>query len=128
MSESHSATCMSSVTSTHALAFSPGSDQSVNDSHLCRFDSLHLGNKSQLPVASLAPGIKRMDFDVTICQNCGDRGFSKALIFCHECQAYAVHCYCLDALPQTFDESLVWLCEDCDPKITKLSCRRHSSR
>ncbi|XP_021641186.2 uncharacterized protein LOC110635989 isoform X2 [Hevea brasiliensis] len=91
MSESHSATCMSSVTSTHALAFSPGSDQSVNDSHLCRFDSLHLGNKSQLPVASLAPGIKRMDFDVTICQNCGDRGFSKALIFCHECQAYAVH-------------------------------------
>ncbi|KAF2291255.1 hypothetical protein GH714_021033 [Hevea brasiliensis] len=28
---------------------------------------------------------------VTICQNCGDRGFSKALIFCHECQAYAVH-------------------------------------
>ncbi|EEF36211.1 hypothetical protein RCOM_0137170 [Ricinus communis] len=51
---------------------------------------------------------------VTICQTCGDGGFSNALIFCDECQVYAVHCYCLAILPATFDEYVLWLCEDCE--------------
>ncbi|XP_012066056.1 uncharacterized protein LOC105629137 isoform X2 [Jatropha curcas] len=58
---------------------------------------------------------------MTICQTCGDRGFSNALIFCHECQVYAVHRYCLDVLPATFDEYVVWLCEDCESKTLQLS-------
>lgn len=58
---------------------------------------------------------------VTICQKCGDRGFDAALIFCDECQAYAVHCYCLDVLPATFDEYVVWLCYHCESKAVKLS-------
>lgn len=58
---------------------------------------------------------------VTICQKCGDRGFDAALIYCDECQAYAVHCYCLDALPATFDEYVVWLCYHCESKAVKLS-------
>jgi hypothetical protein len=30
---------------------------------------------------------------VTICQKCGDKGFSVALIYCDSCQVYAQHRY-----------------------------------
>ncbi|XP_039066584.1 uncharacterized protein LOC120212292 [Hibiscus syriacus] len=52
----------------------------------------------------------------TVCQTCGDRGFSVALIYCDKCQAYAVHRYCLFKLPKTFEEHVVWFCIDCEPK------------
>ncbi|KAL4651051.1 hypothetical protein ACB092_01G130800 [Castanea dentata] len=58
---------------------------------------------------------------VTICQKCGDRGFSVALIYCDRCSVYAQHRYCLDVLPATFDEYVIWFCADCEPKIRKLS-------
>ncbi|KAG5246030.1 PHD finger family protein [Salix suchowensis] len=58
---------------------------------------------------------------VTICQKCGDRGFEVAWIYCDECQAHAVHHYCLDVLPETFDEYVVWLCYHCESKAVKLS-------
>ncbi|KAJ9166781.1 hypothetical protein P3X46_021484 [Hevea brasiliensis] len=58
---------------------------------------------------------------VTICQKCGDRGWTELLIFCRACQAYAVHRYCLDVLPATFDEYAEWLCEDCEPKVATSS-------
>ncbi|KAF9682729.1 hypothetical protein SADUNF_Sadunf05G0138900 [Salix dunnii] len=58
---------------------------------------------------------------VTICQKCGDRGFEVAWIYCDECQAHAVHHYCLDVLPETFDKYVVWLCYHCESKAAKLS-------
>ncbi|KAL0016285.1 hypothetical protein SO802_003354 [Lithocarpus litseifolius] len=58
---------------------------------------------------------------VTICQKCGDTGFSVALIYCDRCSVYAQHRYCLDVLPATFDEYVIWFCADCEPKIQKLS-------
>ncbi|XP_055960344.1 uncharacterized protein LOC126675511 [Mercurialis annua] len=58
---------------------------------------------------------------VTVCQTCGDEGFTNALIFCDECQVYAVHRYCLAVLPETFDEYVVWLCADCESDFSKLS-------
>ncbi|KAJ6412539.1 hypothetical protein OIU84_005568 [Salix udensis] len=58
---------------------------------------------------------------VTICQKCGDRGFEVAWIYCDGCQAHAVHHYCLDVLPETFDEYVVWLCYHCESKAVKLS-------
>ena len=35
---------------------------------------------------------------VTICQKCGDRGFSVALIYCDRCLVYAQHRYDLFAV------------------------------
>ncbi|XP_059454716.1 uncharacterized protein LOC132184940 isoform X2 [Corylus avellana] len=58
---------------------------------------------------------------VTICQKCGDSGWDVALIYCDNCQVYAEHRYCLDVLPKTFDEYVTWFCEDCEPKVGKLS-------
>ncbi|KAF5467778.1 hypothetical protein F2P56_011995 [Juglans regia] len=58
--------------------------------------------------------------DVTICQKCGDRGFSVALIYCAKCQVSAEHRYCLEVLPATFDEYVTWFCDDCEPKVGKL--------
>ncbi|KAJ6399068.1 hypothetical protein OIU77_019753 [Salix suchowensis] len=64
---------------------------------------------------------KQAKQSVTICQKCGDRGFEVAWIYCDECQAHAVHHYCLDVLPETFDEYVVWLCYHCESKAVKLS-------
>ncbi|KAJ4700921.1 RING/FYVE/PHD zinc finger superfamily protein [Melia azedarach] len=58
---------------------------------------------------------------VTVCQQCGDRGFSEALIDCKKCQTTAVHLYCMYLLPESFDEDLIWYCEDCEPKVAKPS-------
>ncbi|XP_038899416.1 uncharacterized protein LOC120086715 isoform X2 [Benincasa hispida] len=54
---------------------------------------------------------------VDICQKCGDRGFLEALNYCKKCQAYPIHRYCLDPLPESFDEYVTWLCEDCEATI-----------
>ncbi|XP_057501926.1 uncharacterized protein LOC130785754 [Actinidia eriantha] len=58
---------------------------------------------------------------VTICQQCGDKGFENAFVFCVSCLNFAVHRYCLPKLPETFDEFVCWFCEDCQPKPTKPS-------
>ncbi|XWS23576.1 hypothetical protein CRYUN_Cryun28dG0026800 [Craigia yunnanensis] len=58
---------------------------------------------------------------VTVCQTCGDRGFSVALIYCDKCQAYSVHRYCLYKLPETFEENVVWFCANCEPKVVDSS-------
>ncbi|KAL4282704.1 hypothetical protein GQ457_16G021340 [Hibiscus cannabinus] len=58
---------------------------------------------------------------VTVCQTCGDRGFSVALIYCDKCQVYAIHRYCLFKLPKTFEEYVVWFCVNCEPKAVESS-------
>ncbi|XP_057505253.1 uncharacterized protein LOC130788557 isoform X1 [Actinidia eriantha] len=58
---------------------------------------------------------------VTICQQCGDKGFENAFVFCVSCLNFAVHRYCLPKLPETFDEFVHWFCVDCQPKPTKPS-------
>ncbi|KAF2296573.1 hypothetical protein GH714_000284 [Hevea brasiliensis] len=73
-------------------------------------------------IYNLGAGVEKTLTDkVTICQKCGDRGWTELLIFCRACQAYAVHRYCLDVLPATFDEYAEWLCEDCEPKVATSS-------
>ncbi|KAJ0085065.1 hypothetical protein Patl1_08107 [Pistacia atlantica] len=57
----------------------------------------------------------------TICEQCGDRGFSVALIYCDECQIAAVHRYCLAVMPEDFEEERIWYCVDCEKKVAKLS-------
>ncbi|EYU17430.1 hypothetical protein MIMGU_mgv1a026792mg [Erythranthe guttata] len=49
-----------------------------------------------------------------ICVQCGDRGFTNAFVYCVKCLRYAVHRYCLDVIPKTFDEYVRWLCDDCE--------------
>ncbi|XVF39115.1 hypothetical protein PTKIN_Ptkin01aG0009500 [Pterospermum kingtungense] len=58
---------------------------------------------------------------VTVCQTCGDKGYDVALIYCDKCQTYAIHRYCLYKLPKTFDEYVVWYCEDCEPEVQRQS-------
>ncbi|KAM7507871.1 hypothetical protein LguiA_018324 [Lonicera macranthoides] len=58
---------------------------------------------------------------VTICQQCGDRGYSNALVYCVECLNFAVHRYCLEQIPETFEEFVNWVCEDCNQKVTNKS-------
>lgn len=53
----------------------------------------------------------------TICLQCGDKGFSNAFVFCVKCLEVAVHRYCLDKVPSTFDEYVYWVCDDCDVKV-----------
>ncbi|RDX83281.1 hypothetical protein CR513_35820, partial [Mucuna pruriens] len=69
----------------------------------------------------------------TVCLKCGDRGFSETLVFCTECQAYALHryllstpslclrgCiygkYCLKG-PVILTGDVTWFCEDCATKL-----------
>lgn len=51
---------------------------------------------------------------VKICLHCGDKGFPNALVHCVNCLQYAVHRYCLNELPATFDEFVHWICDDCE--------------
>lgn len=50
----------------------------------------------------------------TICLQCGNKGYDNAFIFCVKCVAYAVHRYCLDVIPEDFDEFVHWVCDDCE--------------
>ncbi|XP_031284662.1 uncharacterized protein LOC116143354 [Pistacia vera] len=56
----------------------------------------------------------------TICEQCGDRGVSVALIYCDKCQIAAMHRYCIPQLPVTFEEDVIWYCVDCERKVGKL--------
>ncbi|KAF4376172.1 hypothetical protein G4B88_004976 [Cannabis sativa] len=56
---------------------------------------------------------------LTICQLCGDKGYSAALIYCEKCEEYARHGYCMDVLPEVNDENVTWFCEDCKPDLAK---------
>ncbi|KAL5776693.1 hypothetical protein ACOSP7_009619 [Xanthoceras sorbifolium] len=58
---------------------------------------------------------------VTICQLCGDKGLSDALIYCYNCRIFAIHRYCLHVLPATFKEYVIWYCVDCESKVGKPS-------
>ncbi|KAG6435870.1 hypothetical protein SASPL_100751 [Salvia splendens] len=53
----------------------------------------------------------------TICLQCGDKGFENALVHCVRCLKFAVHRYCLDKIPDTFDEFVCWFCDDCKVKV-----------
>ncbi|XP_010062139.2 uncharacterized protein LOC104449615 [Eucalyptus grandis] len=63
---------------------------------------------------------------VTVCLECGDNGFDVALIYCGDCQECAIHLYCLETLPKTFDEHVVWFCEDCRHKLGKPNTNEES--
>ncbi|KAJ8564906.1 hypothetical protein K7X08_001366 [Anisodus acutangulus] len=54
---------------------------------------------------------------VTVCLQCGDKGFSNAFVFCVKCLKVAMHRYCLDKVPSTFDEYVYWVCDDCEVKV-----------
>ncbi|CAK9134730.1 unnamed protein product [Ilex paraguariensis] len=58
-----------------------------------------------------------MNSFVTKCLQCGDKGFSNALVYCLKCLDVAVHGYCLDKLPETFGDFVRWFCEDCKPNL-----------
>ncbi|KAK4747646.1 hypothetical protein SAY87_014232 [Trapa incisa] len=55
-----------------------------------------------------------------ICQTCGSAGYSEALIYCYSCEEVAVHRYCLEIIPKTFDEYVYWYCDDCKPQNHEL--------
>ncbi|KAK4433756.1 hypothetical protein Salat_0538300 [Sesamum alatum] len=50
----------------------------------------------------------------TVCLQCGDRGFTNALVYCVKCLDVAVHRYCMAVIPKTFDEFVRWICHDCE--------------
>ncbi|KAL3735516.1 hypothetical protein ACJRO7_024613 [Eucalyptus globulus] len=62
----------------------------------------------------------------TVCLQCGDKGFDVALIYCVDCQSYAIHRYCLETLPKNFDECVEWFCDDCQPKLGKPKANEES--
>ncbi|KAI6691086.1 hypothetical protein NL676_027914 [Syzygium grande] len=62
----------------------------------------------------------------TVCLQCGDRGFDVALIYCEDCESYAIHHYCLETLPKTFDEDVDWFCDDCQSKSGKPDTNKES--
>ncbi|KAK4429549.1 hypothetical protein Salat_1255500 [Sesamum alatum] len=64
----------------------------------------------------------------TICLQCGDRGFDNALVFCVKCLDVAVHRYCLDVIPETFDEFVRWVCDECEAAAgEQFALRRHDA-
>ncbi|KAG6432547.1 hypothetical protein SASPL_104127 [Salvia splendens] len=58
-----------------------------------------------------------MQIEGTICLQCGDKGFENAFVYCIRCLKFAVHRYCLDKIPDTFDEFVCWFCDDCKVKM-----------
>ncbi|XP_044469620.1 uncharacterized protein LOC123198887 isoform X2 [Mangifera indica] len=56
---------------------------------------------------------------MNVCQKCGDKGYLKDLIYCMQCKVSAEHRYCLDILPKSRREKVVWTCEECTPKDVK---------
>ncbi|KDO58369.1 hypothetical protein CISIN_1g0167792mg [Citrus sinensis] len=57
---------------------------------------------------------------MNICQKCGDQGVLNDLIYCVDCKVSAEHRYCLDVMPKSKKEKVVWKCEECNPKDTKI--------
>ncbi|KAL5818723.1 hypothetical protein ACOSQ3_022628 [Xanthoceras sorbifolium] len=58
---------------------------------------------------------------MNVCQKCGDAGYTMDLVYCVHCEVSAEHRYCLDILPKSKNEKVVWTCEECAAKETKLS-------
>ncbi|XP_019104818.2 uncharacterized protein LOC104895438 isoform X2 [Beta vulgaris subsp. vulgaris] len=56
-----------------------------------------------------------------VCQTCGSRGYSEALVVCSKCQSISEHTYCLDKLEETDDGQIRWTCEFCEPRVIQLS-------
>ncbi|KAG9444351.1 hypothetical protein H6P81_015691 [Aristolochia fimbriata] len=55
----------------------------------------------------------------TVCQKCGDAGYTEYLIFCKECKLYAEHSYCSDTFPSSDeDEDATWICEECSQLVS----------
>ncbi|XP_057973697.1 uncharacterized protein LOC131161758 [Malania oleifera] len=54
---------------------------------------------------------------VTVCQTCGDEGYSNALVHCEKCQVTSQHRYCSEKL--TFNEDVAWVCEGCVLNLDK---------
>ncbi|PIN03026.1 hypothetical protein CDL12_24451 [Handroanthus impetiginosus] len=63
----------------------------------------------------------------TICLQCGDRGFTNAFVYCVKCLDVAVHRYCLDVIPETFDEFVHWVCDDCEVEVQNQSRTRNKN-
>ncbi|XP_042066593.1 uncharacterized protein LOC121809844 isoform X1 [Salvia splendens] len=52
-----------------------------------------------------------------VCLQCGDVGFRNSFVYCVKCLKYAVHRYCLNVVPKSFDEFVRWLCDDCEAEV-----------
>lgn len=51
-----------------------------------------------------------------VCQTCGDKGFTNAFVYCFKCLNAAIHRYCLNVIPKTLTEVVIWGCEGCKVK------------
>ncbi|KAJ7969842.1 Zinc finger, FYVE/PHD-type [Quillaja saponaria] len=75
-------------------------------------------NSEQLNDVNAVAGV---DLKANVCLICGDKGYLEALVYCNNCQVHAQHRYCLDKSTVTFVEDVIWICEDCAPKVAKQS-------
>lgn len=67
---------------------------------------------AEFPNSPLA-NCKEEQSQVEVCNFCGDRGFTNALINCSECCETLVHQYCLGIPPGSIDDNFNWICEFC---------------
>ncbi|KAG9159841.1 hypothetical protein Leryth_007846 [Lithospermum erythrorhizon] len=65
---------------------------------------------------------------VTICLQCGVEGWDNAFVYCMKCLNEAVHRYCLDVIPKTFDEFVPWVCDVCEEESQKTSHSNSDAR
>ncbi|KAK1361339.1 hypothetical protein POM88_045813 [Heracleum sosnowskyi] len=49
----------------------------------------------------------------TVCQTCGDKGISEAIVICVKCHDAGEHRYCSPEWPKNFEDSFDWICSDC---------------
>ncbi|KAI3700204.1 hypothetical protein L2E82_44825 [Cichorium intybus] len=57
--------------------------------------------------------------EVNVCQTCGDVGFTNAFVYCVKCLEFVIHRYCLNVIPKSFTEHVIWYCESCKPTVQK---------
>ncbi|KAL9227293.1 hypothetical protein vseg_002999 [Gypsophila vaccaria] len=57
-----------------------------------------------------------------VCNVCGDRGFSNALIYCSQCSDTTGHQYCVGIPPGSIDDINSWVCEYCSLVVKPESC------
>ncbi|KVI03076.1 Zinc finger, FYVE/PHD-type [Cynara cardunculus var. scolymus] len=55
--------------------------------------------------------------EVNVCQTCGDEGYTNAFVYCVKCLDFVIHRYCLNVMPTTFNERVLWYCEHCKPTV-----------
>ncbi|KAI3700222.1 hypothetical protein L2E82_44843 [Cichorium intybus] len=55
--------------------------------------------------------------EVFVCQTCGDVGFTNAFVYCVKCLEFVIHRYCLNVIPKTFTEHVIWHCESCKSTV-----------